>query len=566
MSRQMSTRGPDGHGLWIDSERRIGMAHRRLAVVDLTNQAMQPFFSGDGHLTIVFNGEIYNYCELRSELKKHGAVFRTQSDTEVLLALYARDGSSMCRYLRGMYAFVIWDSRAGCLFMARDPFGIKPLYLHDYGGVVRFASQVKALLAGGGIVPGLSQSGLNGYQLWGSVPEPLTVFDTVKALPPGTWRQFRMDAAVEQGSFDSVDTMLSGNRPSPYKNLKEALVDSVKAHLVADVPVGVFLSAGIDSGAIAALSAECVQKSGQVLKTVTLGFEEFRGTANDETPVAEMLARRLSTDHSTVWLTRDDFETCLQEFFAAMDQPSIDGLNTWLVSRAASQAGLKVAMSGLGGDELFGGYPSFRQVPWMRYLARPFAGFPRVGRSIRRVCLPALKRFTSPKYAGLLEYGHHWGGAYLLRRGLEMPWDLPRDASFELPALPPSLNAVRHSNQAAVGYLETACYMRNQLLRDADWAGMAHSLEIRVPLVDAPLLRFVAGQRQRGCVFTKRDLAKCAEPGLPSNIARRPKTGFTVPLSKWADLENTHPRGLQGWQALVLDRYFDSCSLQRPSP
>jgi asparagine synthase (glutamine-hydrolysing) len=303
-----------------------------------------------------------------------------------------------------------------------------------------------------------------------------------------------------------------------------------------------------------------------VLRTVTLGFEEFRGTAHDEVPLAETVAKQYGAQHQTIWVTRRDFEDEAGRLFAAMDQPSIDGVNTYFVSLAARRANLEVALSGLGGDELFGGYPSFTQVPRTAD-ALGFLGSPSlIGRALRVLGAPVLKRFTSPKYAGLFEYGGSYGGAYLLRRGMFMPWELPEFLDADL--VRAGLNGLQTlerlgettagigAARAKVSALEMAWYMRNQLLRDADWAGMAHSLEIRVPLVDTTLLRSLAPLLAGANPPTKRDMAGAPAVKLPPQILNRPKTGFRVPVREWlVEPGKGQERGLRGWAKHVFDRF-----------
>ena len=560
MREQMVKRGPDGAGLWLSDDNRIGLAHRRLAIIDLTDDAAQPMVSADGRFHIVFNGEIYNYRELRRDLERRGAVFRSQSDTEVLLQLYAFERGAMCSKLRGMYAFAIWDSIDQSLFLARDPFGIKPLYVHDDGQTLRFASQVKALLAGGAVPANVDPEGEYSYWIWGHVTEPRTLYSNILAFEPGAWLLLQREGRREQVRFESVANLLAINKdasPSTqekaaaYMSLREALLDTVRHHLIADVPVGIFLSAGIDSATLVALAAE----AGSALRTITLGFEEYRGTAADETILAAQVARQYGAQHQTVWISRAHFENALDQFLQDMDQPTIDGLNTWLVCRAAAQLGLKVALSGLGGDEFFGGYPSFHQIPRIRKLARPFAVIPGLGKMIRTLGAPVLRRFTSEKYAGLLEYGGTWEGAYLLRRALRMPWEWPNGSNTS-----PCIADRNYSNAddpyAIVSHLEATQYMRNQLLRDCDWAGMAHSIELRVPLVDSELTRHIAQQRKKGRLYTKRDLAATAQPALPLELISRAKTGFTVPVREWLMEQATGApgRGLSDWSRLVYAR------------
>lgn len=574
MRECMSARGPDGAGLWTDAQRRVGLAHRRLAIIDLSPLGAQPMHLPERALAIVFNGEIYNYRELRAELEARGHRFVSTSDTEVLLRLYAEHGEAMLPRLRGMFAFVLWDGDKRGLLLARDPFGIKPLYLADDGKTLRAASQVKGLLAGGRVSLAPNAAGHVGFFLWGHVPEPHTLFECIRALPPGTalWRD---QNRARWETFCSIPNLLCeglNTATAAAADWMEGLRDSVRHHLVADVPVGVFLSSGLDSATLTSLVAE----QGGEVRTVTLGFEEFRGTPNDETPLAEQLARALGTQHQTVWVTRHDFEAHADRLFAAMDQPSIDGVNTYFVSLAAARTSLKVALSGLGGDELFGGYPSFRQIP-QAVRALGWFNTPtlrQLGRAFRVVGVPLLKRFTSPKYAAVLEYGGSYSGAYLLRRGLFMPWELPgvldpelvRDGWRELQPLARLEETIAslRSARARVSALELCWYMRNQLLRDSDWASMAHSVEIRVPYVDVPLLRALARALNNGAPPGKRDLASVAARPLPLEMLHRPKTGFQIPVRDWLMAGNLKSqiaasrapeRGLRTWARFVYSRF-----------
>jgi asparagine synthase (glutamine-hydrolysing) len=550
----MSARGPDAAGEWISADRHAGFGHRRLAIIDLSETGAQPMHSADGKLIVAFNGEIYNYRALRQKLEANGCRFRSQSDTEVLLHLYAVHGEDMVHELRGMFAFAIWDERRQVIFLARDPYGIKPLYYADDGWTFRFASQVKALLAGGAISREPEPAGQVGFYLWGSVPEPFTTYRHIRALPAGCRMTVGATGAREPRRYHSIAKAFRDDEAPAAKHAPEAaqeqvraaLLDSVRHHLIADVPVGAFLSAGIDSGALVGLMRDAGQRD---IQTVTLTFDEFRGRPEDEAPLAEEVARLYGTHHSTRVVTQSEFIADLPRILDAMDQPSIDGINAWFVSKAARELGLKVAVSGLGGDELFGGYPSFRDIPrWVRWLAVP-SRVPLLGRTARMLA----ERFPriggrSPKAAGMLELGGSYAGAYMLRRGLFMPWELETvldaDTAAEgLRRLDPLRAAAQEivgapaSAFARVATLEASLYMRNQLLRDTDWASMAHSLEVRVPLVDHQLLRSIVGAGVARAAPTdvnpKALLAGSPLTALPERIVSRAKTGFTTPIAKW---------------------------------
>jgi asparagine synthase (glutamine-hydrolysing) len=564
-NRVLWSRGPDGSGTWVSEDGTMGLTHRRLAIIDLTPTGVQPMSTPDGRLRIVFNGEIYNYKELRRELESRGCRFLSTSDTEVLLHLYREEGADMVRRLRGMYTFALWDENNQGLFLARDPFGIKPLYYSNDGHTLRVASQVKAILAAGGTDTSAEPAGHVGFFLWGYVPEPYTLYKGIRSLPAGStlWIE-NGGSKAEPRAFYSLpeqlrqvaDSQASASEVEAREHLETALKDSVQHHMVSDVPVGLFLSAGLDSSSIAALAARC---SPGPLKTLTLGFEQYKGTLNDETVLAGRIAEKLHCAHETRWMRREDFSPELPNIFTSMDQPSIDGVNTYFVSKAAREIGLKVALTGLGGDELFGGYPSFADVPKMVRLARPF-GF--LGKTFRVVTAPVLRYFTSPKFAGILEYGATTGGAYFLRRGLFMPWELPGLMDPDMVregwrTLDPVVNLNKtvtglSSDHHRISALETIFYMRNMLLRDTDWAGMAHSLEVRVPFVDVELIGAVGTFMNGFSGPTKKTMAQAVWDVVPQELLNRPKTGFSFPTRDWiaADMK-TKERGLRGWARVV---------------
>jgi asparagine synthase (glutamine-hydrolysing) len=564
MRDYMTNRGPDGEGMWLDEKGRAGLAHRRLAILDLSPNGAQPMASPDGQFRIVFNGEIYNYRELRTHLMARGRRFVSDSDTEVLLHAYLEYGQDMVGHLRGMFAFAIWDGEKGGLFLARDHFGIKPLYYHDDGATFRMASQVKAILAGGNIQAQPEPAGHVGFFLWGCVPEPHTLYCGLLALPAGhTLWVDRNGPRLPQKYFDVAEELGKASEVVSAADaadvLKAALRDSVKHHLVADVPVGVFLSSGLDSATLAALASEELSP----LRAVTLGFAEYKNSASDEVPQAQKIAAHYGCDHHVAQISRRDFDEELPSILHAMDQPSIDGVNTYLVARAARAAGLKVALSGVGGDELLGGYPSFRQIPALVSRMRPFGAIPGMGKLLRLVAAPLLKRSVSPKYAGLFEYGGSYGGAYLLRRGLFMPWELPKFMDGEMvrqgwATLQPVIRMGEwlkpvDSPYAKVAALEMSLYMRNMLLRDSDWAGMAHSLEIRTPLVDIALFRALAPYLSGAHPPAKAMLGAVPKCMLPDDILSRPKTGFSIPVREWMGTRGAAAgqRGLRGWSLVV---------------
>jgi asparagine synthase (glutamine-hydrolysing) len=547
---QMHLRGPDGAGEWWSEGARCGLGHRRLSIIDLSQAANQPMLSADGRLAIVFNGEIYNYRELKAELEAQGVRFRTTSDTEVILALYAREGQACAQRLRGMFAFGLWDADRQGLFLARDPYGIKPLYIANDGGTIRFASQAKALLAGGAVSRAVDSAGLVGFHLFGSVPEPFSFYEAIRPLPAGSSQWVDASGACEPVVYASIAAELAAGRAASLpaselnERVRQAVLDSVRAHLIADVEVGCFLSAGVDSGAILGLMRDAGQP---VSQAITLGFKEFAGSSEDETVLAAEVAKLYGANHTVRMVDEAEFKADLPAILDAMDQPSIDGVNTWFVSKAAKEAGLKVALSGLGGDELLAGYPSFRDIP--RWVGRmgPLTAAPGLGRLARlmlQTFAPGLVR-RQPKAAGMVEYGGTWPGAYLLRRGMRLPFELTgivdaglvREGLARLAPLQGIAATLRPDPGSALGRvtaLESGNYMKNQLLRDSDWAGMAHSLEIRTPLVDFTLLKALAPLIPNlTAAAGKQALGLAPSVPLPSAIVDRPKTGFALPTGQW---------------------------------
>ena len=426
MRDRMAARGPDGYGLWLAEDNRAGFGHRRLSIIDLTETGAQPMATPDGRYVIAYNGEIYNYRVLKAELIAQGVTFAGDSDTEVLLHLFARHGAAMLPMLRGMFALAIWDQTERTMFLARDPLGIKPLYYADTGGTLRFASQVKAVLADPAVSRDPSPAGLAGFHLMGSVPDPFTAWRAIHAVPAGHWLACRdgegSGAPVE---YFRVAKLLADARArtASDEDIRRALRDSVAHHLVADVEVGAFLSSGVDSGALVGLMRDCGQSR---VRACTLTFSEFAGAAQDETPGAAEIARLYGVDHQVRAVSAGEFEADLGEIFGAMDQPSIDGINTWFVSKACREMGLKVALSGLGGDELLAGYSTFRSVPSLHHRAGPLARIRGTGAAARmlvRTLAPALAR-NNPKALGVLDHAGSWAGAYFLRRAVLLPFEL----------------------------------------------------------------------------------------------------------------------------------------------
>ena len=542
-------RGPDSEGEWRSADTRLGLAHTRLAIIDLDTRADQPMMTADKRLVISFNGEIYNYRELREELVAKGYGFHTTSDTEVLLYMYQEYGQHMLLKLIGMFAFVIWDDERSTLFAARDPYGIKPLYYSDDGSTLRLASQVGALRDSRIESREQDPAGIVGFYLFGHIPEPYTLYRSVRALPSGCFllQSAGQSVQVERyasiaGAYHNAARQDAGG--NGWDAIEDALAGSVDYHMVSDVPVALFLSSGIDSGLLLA----SLSKTGhQPVSTVTVTFDEYRHSAEDEAPMAAEVASRFGAKHETIRLSETEMRSDLFRFLEAMDQPTIDGLNTWLISRSTSRCGFKVALSGIGGDELFGGYPSYVDLPrWQNWFGRG-GSLPLVNSFLASM----LKTFSklglpiNPKALSLPSLGQSWPGAYLVRRGLFMPEelelilgrDLARaglDRLQPIPLIESEIEPDPGNSFVRVSTLESSLYLKNQLLRDTDWASMDHSLEVRTPFVDWKLLsRLAPTIRSMSASMNKQDLAERADTQMPEGWAVRKKTGFTVPMHDW---------------------------------
>ena len=564
----MVNRGPDAKGEWFSPDGRLAMGHRRLSIIDLSRNGTQPMLNADRTLVLSFNGAIYNYKSIRMELEREGRIFRTETDTEVILHLYELKGEAMFHDLRGMFALAIWDQSKGALILGRDPYGIKPLYYANDGWTVRVASQVKALLAGGKISRQIDPAGHVGFFLFGSVPEPFTLYQEIRAVPAGSYIRVDDRGPSLPKVWNSVSSVYWSAKHKDYptcdlvakKTAQMALRDSVKHHLTADVPVGAFLSSGIDSSSVVGLMKDANESD---IQTITLAFTELAGTSEDESVLAARTAEEYGTTHTTRYISEQEFRGNLFDILNAMDQPTVDGVNAWMVSKAASELGLKVCLSGLGGDELFGGYPSFKSIPRWVHLMRLPTRIPCLG----EICRYGFQLFRadsiglSPKAAGFVKYAGIYSGAYLLKRGLFMPWELPQvlDKELGIEGLR-RLKVLDHINGAMqpdpgtphsrVACLESSLYLRNQLLRDADWAGMAHSLEVRVPLVDSELLAAIAPITFTEHIRSGKLLLASAPTTPPGReLIERRKTGFSVPMHIW--VENLRTK-LDSWRRVPM--------------
>lgn len=568
MTAAMQHRGPDGEGFLANDRRAPGLAlaMRRLSIIDLPG-GQQPIWNEARDVAVVFNGELYNYRELRERLTRLGHGFSTQSDTEVLVHGWEEWGEECLTELRGMFAFAIADFRkhytsGPVLFLARDPLGIKPLYYTQTAEGFAFASEVGALMASGITAKRISQDALTSFLLFGSVSEPVTMYESVFSLPPGHrvllyvpdrrrlprphpwWDPLRSPAAK--------DTRRPRNFAAAAAALRPLLEDSIRAHLIADVPVGLFLSSGLDSGAIAALAAR--EHAG--IQSFTLAFP---GTPFDESALTRIVAERCGTRHTEIPLAGDAIPARLDEALGALDQPTMDGINTYFVSWAAREVGLKVALSGVGGDELFAGYSTFADTPKLARLT-----------GVAQFVPATLRDAASGVLRSLLASGRSPDAAMKALAAWRNPQRLPHPYFFSRTLFPPgeieklidprfrpsalaadgytleptwlgwlqlAVDEARHQEPVgAVSWLEMRTYMASTLLRDTDSVSMARSLEVRVPLLDTPLVEFVmalpdSARQKRGA--QKALLVEALGDLLPTEIRSQKKRTFTLPWEQW---------------------------------
>src|SRR6266480_4704078 len=529
-ARDLRHRGPDDSGQFISKNGIAGLVSTRLAIQDLSSAGHQPMATADGRYTIVFNGEVYNFIELRSELEADGETFKSDSDTEVILKMYTRYGTDCVREFAGMFGIAIWDESDQSCFIARGALGIKPLYYFEGSGRLIFASEVRALLNSGLIPRTLCRDAVTGYLLFGAVPEPLTLIEGICALPAGYYMVWRDGKTRVTKFWDLEFGDDSISDAEAVRVVREALNDSIARHLVSDVPVGVFLSGGVDSTTVVALASQMTKTP---LRTFCISFDNPEFNEGD---IAARTANHFGTHHTDWRLDSATAKSLLPTFLEKSDQPSIDGFNTFCVSKLAHDHDLKVVLSGLGGDELFGGYRSFQIVPFMvrasRLLDPIKAG---VGHLLQQ-------RFTSARTNRL---GHFLtdvpitSAAYWAMRGIFTPDEvaklLPRfgcesggGKSQLLMFVPP-----QPTLEDEVSYLEVARYMRNQLLRDSDVMSMAWSLELRVPFVDVKLIGALQRIPARFRLAPKKRMLLSAVPEIPQWVRERPKQGFVFPFKEW---------------------------------
>jgi asparagine synthase (glutamine-hydrolysing) len=567
MTGVMHRRGPDDSGVFVSDCEAVGLGHTRLSIIDPSAAGHQPMSNETGRIWITYNGEIYNFPDLRVELRNSGHVFKSRTDTEVLIHGYEHWGiEGLTKRLRGMFSFAVYDlgdtpPHRGRLVVARDRLGQKPLYYAYSSGTFIFASEIGAILASGMVQREIDPAAIGSYLRFGHIPPPETIFRGISALRPGYYLAVDPNGLAERPYYDlskaySDDPIRDIPESEAVDRVHSCLLDTLKCHLISDVPVGVFLSGGVDSGSIVAGMRRIGHDS---TRTVSIAFP---GTACDESAHARIVAETYGTDHVEVSVSCTDLRNHFDRILGAMDQPTVDGVNTYFVALAAAGTGLKVALSGVGGDEIFWGYPSFKQMPRLRRLHRALSCIP-MGRPLARRLLSYHGCSRGAKLASILSGGGSIPDIYRSYRqifaadqvlGLLHP-DLA-DKAAESTAKSTNAGACDPENlpggtiPGQVGFLETTCYMANQLLRDTDTFSMVHSLEVRAPFVDHILVELLARIPDRhkiGGQAPKPLLIKALGNRLPLSVVRRRKQGFVFPFETW--LKN----GLRAFTEATLD-------------
>jgi asparagine synthase (glutamine-hydrolysing) len=550
MLTSQAHRGPDDEGTFVMrcGDTTLGLGARRLAIIDLSPAGHQPMIHPETGDCLVFSGEIYDFLSLRHELEADGVVFRGHSDTEVLLHALVKWGPSCLSRLNGMFALAFFERRTRRLLLARDPLGIRPLYVASAPGVFLFANEVRAIMASGLVPQTVDKEGLSGMVAYGAVQEPRTLFANVRAFPPGCWQR------------SSIDDLCDGHQPRAYRHWKypevranitaadavdavqASLTSAVRDHLVTDVPIGLFLSSGLDSAIVAGLAT----RHGPPVRAFTVSLPDEPDMS--ELTVARETAHLMGAEHTAVELTAQDALTTVSRWLQSLDQPSADGLNTYVIAQAVRSRGIGVALSGLGGDELFGGYSTFVHVPVATKLRAPLSHLPAsLRRTLTSVVTLGQAEALRLKAQDMMSSNGGVLDLYLLRRqemsnrqlvalGID-PSALRSAAHDHLTGNFPDLRLSDQDVVRSVACLESRFYLANTLLRDADANCMAHSLEVRVPMLDRRVIDCVLSMPGRVLLPSgKADkplLRRSFAPLLRDRLVAQKKRGFMLPIARW---------------------------------
>ena len=551
----MTSRGPDDKGHWIDEDYKIYLGHRRLSILDTSKNGVQPMFDQSKKFAILYNGEVYNFKNLKLKLLSFGYKFKSVSDTEVILNMYIHYGEKFVTYLEGMFSIVIYDFIKDEVLAYRDKFGIKPLYVYKKDSFIGLCSQVKPLLNIKNLDLSYSDQGHISFLMWGSVSEPHTLYEKIKTVETGTYLKINRDGLISLKYFDinNIDQL-------PKKNnfLKNILLDTVSRHTVSDVPICTFLSSGIDSTTILE-NLNIVENVS--LNTINLSFE-YKNNFLDETYDSEMIASLYNSNHYKKKISNNDFFLDENNIFQHMDQPTVDGINTYFISKFAREKNFKVALSGLGADEIFKGYDLFKQIPKIYKL---FKLFPK---EIGKIISKFGHKVNNDKIMKLLilmkdKESIPW--LYYVKRGIFMPHEINK--FFNIKTIKDHIdNYILKTERlcdsnilSSLSKIEFENYLKNQLLRDSDWAGMASSIEIRVPFVDANFISNLSNTNIFEHNYQKKDLTNLIKQPNIKKIISKPKRGFYTPVEHWVDKnsisDSNEYKLTKSWSLNVLNKF-----------
>lgn len=575
--KYLRRRGPDSQNVVMSPKGDVWLGHTRLAIQDTSSHADQPFISKCKRYVIIYNGELYNVDEIISKYFNTKDVLRSSSDTELILELYIKFGSEVVHLIRGMYSFVIWDNERSEGFLARDPYGIKPLYYieNEYGIV--FCSQIKPLILSGLIIPSICESSAQYFKTFGNLGLDKTLFSNIHVFPAGTSGSLRYGKLIAKTRFADFGINETYRRKWLTRDEMEYvhfnLTDSIKRHMIGDVNKALFLSNGIDSSVIATTLCNEFDdiKWHKPISSLTITFPEYIGTENDESPAASFF-RGTAVSPLIKEYSKFEFEGDIDTFFDDMDSPTIDGFNVWCISKFAKQNNIKVTLSGVGGDELFFGYSHMQYLPQLAHLMS--------SASVYRIFIHGMKLLSNNKASSKKKLGH----VIQLLEGEQSPafevlWLLKRAADIS------KLKSFHDCRQLLSSFLDNAdnkeafngksnvmkafllennLYLKSQLLRDADWAGMAHGVEVRTPFVDYSLYSNIKHLIPSLSLYKKKAPMYEKLHGFPQHVIARKKSGFNIPVRDWTlshfgckdDLSDS-----SAWINFVYDRYTDSLKL-----
>jgi len=567
-------RGPDDKGIWESECKKICFGHNRLSIIDLTKDASQPFISIDNNFVITFNGEIYNFKEIKEELLKKNIKFKSNSDTEVIIESYKYWGLEFYKKLRGMFAFALWDINNKKLILARDPFGIKPLYYSIKNNIYYFASQIRSLLSINDISSNKNNSSIVDFYLWGSIQEPRTLYKDIKSLEKGSCLIIDENGVEKKSYFANIKEEIINSSSLNFKNknesieyLSEIFNETIKYHQVSDVPVTFLLSSGIDSSSILASI-----KNKDNCSALTLDLDT-KDVIMDEKLLATETAKISNIPHKIIKLTDEEILQNIETFYKNMDSPTNDGLNNFLISKVAKMNGSKVIISGIGGDEFFYGYPSFKNINLANNLLKLVPNFKMIDNFSKKSFYNFLKtRKLNTKYSGVYDYGRNISKGFLLQRSLFLPHEIEDLLSPNIfKAAWDELNIIDNLNndienfkekKLSIMYLEIKYYLTSKLLKDSDWTSMSNSVEMRTPFIDWEFFKKLIPFLKSNIDINKKLLLDCVKDKVPKELYKRKKTGFGIPhknyLEKISKQKMKYSHSIKDWSLFSYRKYLEN--------